>query len=199
MKVAVILNGEPFVRKITEDVIICADGGYNLLPKDKIASYLVGDMDSINGATTNVKTTVFPTQKNYTDGELAIVKAKELGATFIAIYGATGGRPDHIYANISLLNLANTLGIEATICADNCDIYYKNTSFNIKTEPKDIISLIPFGSNCLIKSSTNLEYELSNLLLTKEHSGRGVSNIACNKFINIEIASGALLVFHIFS
>lgn len=198
MKVAVILNGEPFVRRIAEDIIICADGGYNILPKGTVVDYLVGDMDSISTTIDGIKTTIFPTKKNQTDGELAIIKASEMKANFVAIYGATGGRADHVYANYCLLKLASSLGMDARICADNCDIYYKNSSFNIKTEPKDIISLLSFGSDCLINSSHNLQYPLTNLLLTKENAGRGVSNIATDKLIGIEIAHGDLLVFHNF-
>lgn len=198
MKVAVVLNGEPFSRRITEDIIICADGGYNILPKEYTADYLVGDLDSITVEYKGVKTILFPAKKNQTDGELAIAKAASLKAEFIALYGAMGGRADHVYGNYSLLKLASSLGIDAKICADNCDIYYKNSSFKLKTEPKDIISLLSFGSDCLINSAHNLQYPLDNLLLTKDNAGRGISNIATDRLVEVDIAHGDLLVFHNF-
>lgn len=198
MRVAIVLNGEPFARPIREDIIICADGGYNNLPSGYIADYIIGDMDSVKNPPKASKILVFPTDKNFTDGELAIKKACEMGAKYIAIYGATGGRPDHVLGNYSLLKQASDMGAEAVICADGYDVCYKNTTFEIKTEPNDIISLVSFGSDCLVKSSQGVKYDLTNLLLSKSNGGRGISNVATDNKAKFELAYGDLLVFHFF-
>lgn len=198
MRVAIVLNGEPFLRPIREDIIICADGGYNNLPSGYIADYIIGDMDSVKNPPKASKILVFPTDKNFTDGELAIKKACEMGAKYIAIYGATGGRPDHVLGNYSLLRQASDMGAEAVICADGYDVFYENTTFEIKTEPNDIISLVSFGSDCLVKSSQGVKYDLTNLLLSKSNSGRGISNIATDNKATFVLEYGDLLVFHFF-
>ncbi len=198
MRVAVVLNGEPFTRAIREEIIICADGGYNNLPSGYIADYIIGDMDSIKNIPQKSDIIIFPSYKNFTDGELAIKKACELGATYIAIYGATGGRPDHVLGNYSLLRQAKNMNVEAVICADGYDIFYRNSSFEIKTEPNDVISLVSFGSDCLVKSSKGVKFDLTNLLLSKSNGGRGISNVATDTFASFEIEYGDLLVFHFF-
>ena len=198
MRVAIVLSGEAFNRDICEEIIICADGGYNNLPIGYIADYIIGDMDSIKNPPKNSNILIFPAHKNLTDGELAIQKACELGATFIAIYGATGGRPDHVLGNYCLLRQAKDLGVEAVICADGYDVLYKDATFEIKTEPNDIISLVSFGSDCLVRSSQGVEYDLMNLLLTKSNGGRGISNIATSSHAYFQLEYGDLLVFHFF-
>ncbi|NCA93250.1 thiamine diphosphokinase, partial [bacterium] len=163
-----------------------------------IADYIIGDMDSVKNPPKDSKILVFPTDKNFTDGELAIKKACEMGAAYIAIYGATGGRPDHVLGNYSLLKQASDMGADAVICADGYDVFYKNTTFEIKTEPNDIISLVSFGSDCLVRSSQGVKYDLTNLLLSKSNGGRGISNIATDNNAKFELAYGDLLVFHFF-
>ena len=48
----------------------------------------------------------FSTEKDYTDTELALRRAIDDGADIITIFGATGGRLDHLLANIRILYYA---------------------------------------------------------------------------------------------
>src|SRR5690606_23081415 len=72
----------------------------------------VGGFDSVSedmlAAHPDVKREVFPSEKDFTDGELAVTIALRLGATSLILAGAFGGvRADHAY-----LHLAQALRLE---------------------------------------------------------------------------------------
>ena len=87
--------------------VIAVDRGYEHCLKMGIrADYLLGDMDSISEralekAKTDPKLNIIKYQpkKNFTDSELAIEKALELGCKEIIFAGAFGSRLDHMLAN----------------------------------------------------------------------------------------------------
>ena len=108
-------------------VVIAADSGLNTAKVYNIKpDYFLGDMDSVDaesvawfksfectekgasgaaaqkhsGKSQNIET--FPEDKDYSDTELAIRKAKSLGADFITLIGGAGGRLDHLLGILEL-------------------------------------------------------------------------------------------------
>lgn len=60
----------------------------------------------------------FPTDKDYTDGELAIGAALDLGASSVLLVGALGGaRTDHAFSNLVLMIRCAAAGVK--IAADD--------------------------------------------------------------------------------
>lgn len=196
MKVAILLNGSALTAEITEEKIICADGGYKLLPEKFTPLCIIGDGDSLNDFPRHVKAVRFPPEKNMTDGELAVRYAVENGYNEISIYGAMGGRQDHIQGNLNLLSVADSLGANAIIREKNLNIYLARGDFNLNAEIGDIISVLPIGE-ALVLNSKNLSYPLENLKLTCRDT-RGISNIACGAAVALKIEYGNALVFHYF-
>jgi len=92
----------------SDDYVIAVDGGYEYATTHNITPDLImGDFDSVSvfpGENTSIPVISFPAKKDYTDMMLAAKKALELGFTTILIYGGTGGRTDHTFANIQLLS-----------------------------------------------------------------------------------------------
>lgn len=194
MKTAIVLNGSSFERTIDEPFIICADGGYRLL-KNRKPDLLVGDMDSIGELPDGVRLVSVPKHKNFSDGELAVREAHRLGATEIAVYGADGGRLDHVAVNFSLLLLAASLGIDAVIKTDTADVFFKEKSFEFTAKKGQTFSLLPFGSRAVVRHAENVEYPLENLELTAVGMSRGLSNVATSDKVAVDLAEGALFVF----
>lgn len=194
MKIAIVLNGSSFDRPIDEPFIICADGGYRLL-KNRKADIIVGDMDSIGAVPDGVEIVTVPSHKNFSDGELAVREACRRGATEIAIYGAEGGRLDHVAVNLSLLVLASSLGVDAVVKTDRADIFYKEKSFEVSTNVGQVFSLLPLGRRAVVKHAENVEYPLENLELTAVGMSRGLSNVATSDKVFVDLAEGALFVF----
>jgi len=98
------------------DLVIAADGGGALcLAAGVLPNVLVGDMDSLpaedRAALEARGTTVIiaSEEKDETDLELALVVARERGATQVTVAGASGGRLDHSLAAIGVLLMAADL------------------------------------------------------------------------------------------
>lgn len=105
------LNNIDYVKSIVNDTdkIIAVDGGLNYVYKlNLIPQFILGDLDSVDKNILNhYKDTVelikYPSEKDFTDLELALEIAKEQGATEIIILSGTGGRIDHYLGNINAL------------------------------------------------------------------------------------------------
>lgn len=195
---AIVLNGEQLGRKIHEEFTICADGGANLL-KDRLPDLIIGDGDSLNEVHNGVKVLSFPVQKNETDGELCVMYAAKHGYKSINIYGFLGGRADHMLGNYSLLALADRLGCNAVVREKNLDIYFAKNILEFDSKKNDIVSIIPFGQDIVVKNSEGLLYPLKNLEIKQHLAGMGISNLATQERVTLEIVKGEALVFHYFS
>ncbi len=195
MKTAIILNsGSPVTRKIKADKIICCDGGYNLCPVSP--DVILGDFDSLDLPEDCEATVVkHDPHKNASDGELAVYFAHDsLGADEVVFYGVLGGRYDHTLCNFALMKLARDLGMKVKAEEDGLDLYYVTGQFDLPSQKGEIISILPFGGNAIVTNSQNLEYPLSDLMLTTS-GARGLSNVSLGTKVHIDVRYGGVLVF----
>ena len=129
-KIVIVSGGEleeSFVLSELETLdsqfIIGVDKGMEFLYHQKILpSYIVGDFDSVDQKIgdyyrneTKVPIREFNPVKDASDTEIAIRLAMTLGAGEILILGATGGRIDHLWANVQSLAIPFKAGINAVI------------------------------------------------------------------------------------
>ncbi|MDR2091161.1 MAG: thiamine diphosphokinase [Clostridiales bacterium] len=204
---ALILNGLYVPRKISADYVVCADGGYNLaLSRGIVPDIVIGDNDSIKdfssassgGGASGVKRLNFNPDKDMTDGELALrhIIADE-GYKNVVIYGALGGREDHVQSNLALSALAAALGAKAVIEDEETEIHYIDKNFNklsLKLPLNILISIVPFCSFAHIISTKGLKYPIADKRLNKI-SSLGVSNLSVEESVEICILRGSALVF----
>ncbi|MDR3263576.1 MAG: thiamine diphosphokinase [Clostridiales bacterium] len=200
-KAVIILNGVYLPPTIQKGYVICADGGYDLLKRnsDILPDVIIGDNDSLTdtAVSESILRINFDSDKDMTDGELALRYAVKSGYIDIAVYGALGGRQDHVESNLALLVLAQRLGVNAVIYDDNTEIHYigcgKKSFFKIV--PKNIIvSIVPFCFYAHIIKTEGLKYPLSDKRLVK-HSSLGISNVSVENRISVEISEGDALIF----
>lgn len=92
------------------DMWIGADRGALTLINSKVPiEYAIGDFDSINDEekvriqVNSANFEEYPSEKNETDLEIALLKALEFNPSAIYLFGVTGGRLDHELINIQLL------------------------------------------------------------------------------------------------
>lgn len=193
MSYAVVLNGE-IPDKITDDFIVCCDGGYDRLKAIDIEpNILLGDMDSIQNVPCR-DIIYYPPEKDATDGELATDYCIEKGATKINFYGIFGGRPDHVEGNYSLMYKAFKQGIEVAGFSKDYAVYMVDKPLTLKNVKNKTISIVPFLDMVHINSLKGLKYKADNLQIAKS-SSRGVSNEAEQNEVTIDISSGVALVF----
>lgn len=121
----------PFCSHHKFDKVIAVDGGLeatralNLVP-----DMIVGDFDTVKRPVLEefrrlpfIVWDVHEPEKNETDTELALRKAIAGGCAQITILGATGGRFDHMLANVFLLYGCLQQGVEACILDAQNKIY----------------------------------------------------------------------------
>lgn len=128
---AVIVSGgtveESFLRArisgLNDIYIIGVDKGMEVLYRNQIVpDQLVGDFDSVSKeimdyyrAAGTVKIRAYNPEKDASDTEIAVRLAMELGCEKISIFGATGTRLDHMWANVQVLYQPLKAGIDAEI------------------------------------------------------------------------------------
>ena len=184
----------PFTPK-DDDLVIAADGGFDHLKKFGIrCDLLLGDLDSIKEAPEDVATVRFPVRKDETDAYLAYYEGVRRGYTEFCIYGGTGGREDHTFANYCLLLYAKEEKNTAFLISDKAKIsVIKNENVTLYGSSGKHLSLFPFGSDAEGVSVSGAEYECEKINL-KTNFPLTVSNIFKSSPVKIGVEKGALLV-----
>lgn len=177
------------------DLVIAADGGYDTLCKKGIrCELLIGDLDSIEGVPGGIETIRHPVKKDETDMHLAYLEGVRRGYTEFMIYGGTGGRDDHTFANYCLLLYIKERGHNATLIGTRTITrVIKNEEITLLGEAKKHLSIFAFGGDAEGVSIKGAEYEADNVTLTKSFP-LGASNIFKREAVKISVRDGALLV-----
>ena len=148
MSKTVIISGgmldEGFAEKVLEAnpeaYIIAVDKGLEYLYNHKIEpQYIVGDFDSIDPKVidyyrkeTNIPIREYNPVKDATDTEIALRLGITLGSKEMILLGATGGRIDHLWANVQTLSVACDAGVNACILDEKNKIWVTNKSCVLK-------------------------------------------------------------------
>lgn len=199
----VIISGSPdcniaFIKSQikNDDYVICADKGYQYaLQADINPDLVVGDFDScgidVNGDFEIIK---LQTHKDDTDTMHAIDVALEKGYDDFLLLGATGGRFDHTFANVSLLQYIHSKGASGLISSETEVIEYISTG---KKEFRNLsgitFSVFPFGCSEVCLSITGAEYPLDRGIL-KSSFPMGISNVFSTDLSTIEIYDGNAII-----
>ena len=201
MRVIVVANGvmRSHFTLESDDVLIAADGGLrHCLDLGLQPAILIGDMDSIDEGDlaalepSGTQILRYPTQKDFTDLELALQHALNLGADEIVIVAALGARWDQTIAN--LLLPTSFPSVKIRLLDGSQEIHYIRAGENLEIHgrPGDIVSLIPLAGKASDITTEHLEYPLYRDELTFG-STRGVSNVLLEATGTISINGGLLL------
>ena len=198
MGVCYIVGAGDFYKGFTpneDDLVIAADGGYDHLKKFEIrCDVLIGDLDSIKEVPESVRTIRFPVRKDETDSFLAYREGASLGYKVFYLYGGTGGREDHTFANYCLLLEARNENNTVHIISDKAKVsLIKNESLTLTGTPGMHLSLFPFGSDAEGVTVMGAEYECEKITL-KTNFPIAVSNLFKDSPVKISVERGALLV-----
>ena len=178
-----------------DDLVIAADGGFDTLLSLGIKPDLIlGDMDSVSAGAEGIERIVYPVRKDETDSFLAYREGVRRGYSEFMLYGCTGGREDHTFANYALLVYAREASHKMTLVG-KCTraVAIKNETVTLSGEPFSHLSLFAFGGDASGVSISGAEYEAENVTLTPSFP-LGVSNRFGDKDVTVTVGDGVLLV-----
>jgi thiamine pyrophosphokinase len=179
----------------TDDLIICADGGYNIVKFLGITPHIViGDMDSVRGKVpSDVKTIVYPRNKDKTDLHLCIDYALEVGCNEIILLCCFGGRVDHSLAAIISLRYILERGAEGMLLTRNSKVFLIKEKTDIKRGEYTKLSLIPVTETVSGVTTQGLHYALDDAVMYQT-ANLGISNVFAGSQATVDIKEGILCV-----
>ena len=177
-----------------DDYIICADGGYDIAVNAGITpSVVIGDFDSsTTDVDNNIKKIILPVEKDDTDSIYCIKHGISNGYTDFILFGATGSRADHLYANLSLLKFACNHNCTAVLKDSKASIFYTESSLTLNC-CDCTVSVFPFGCNKATVTLNGFKYPADKLTMTADFP-IGTSNIATAKTSTVTVHNGGVLV-----
>ena len=199
-----------YLEKHQFDTVVCADSGLNTAYVLGLkVDYFMGDFDSVSSDvlklymdrkipnSTDAEFVQYPAEKDATDTELVLDFVLENNPSTIVILGATGGRIDHLLANIGILLKALKKDIETYIVDRYNKIFLvgKNTELYKDDMWNKYISFYPYTDEVTNLRLSGLKYELYGEDI-KIGSSRTVSNEFpddCDK-ANVSFDDGILIV-----
>ena len=161
--------------------------------KDKIKiDENLGDYDSLDYLPEPPPAEIYPSEKDYTDGELALMRAIGAGYGDIEIYGGGGKRDDHFIGNLHLLYQAERAGVRAVLITNYCRIFAASGLVGLGGVVGKTVSIVPFGGDAHIMESRGFRYPLPETF--KYGSTLGISNVITAENAQFR-TEGTVLVF----
>ncbi len=169
------------LKRQKEQCVIAVDRGVEFLYYHKIVpDYIVGDFDSAREEIrdyykneTNVPIREYNPVKDASDTEIAIRLAMTLGCKEMVILGATGGRIDHLWANVQSLMIPYKAGITAKILDSQNQITIiggGETHIRRSESFGEYFSVFPLGEEVFGFNISGAKYPLRNHTLTPYNS-----------------------------
>lgn len=191
-------NQPDFIRDSvsSDDFVICADGGFDTALQAGInPDIVIGDFDSKTkdyNIGNDVESIILPTDKDDTDGIYCVKYAVSKSFDKFLILGATGGRTDHMYANLSLLKFIYQEKCYGVLEDKFTHIRYTEEKL-ILNEKGKTVSILPFGCESAEVTLKGFKYKADRLVMESSFP-IGISNIAVSDNAEIDVHSGGVLV-----
>lgn len=188
------------------DLLIAADAGlYNIAKCGLTPDIILGDFDSLDpdeksdliGGEAAVKKPVivrFPIEKDDTDMILAVKEGLSRGYTEFELYGGTGGRVDHLLANVQTLAYLSCRGAAGWLYGENYAVTaISNGHIRFSARAGATVSVFAHGGPADGVTLSGFKYILEGATLSPDFP-LGVSNIADGGNAFVEVKCGTLLV-----
>lgn len=181
--------------KNSDDFVIAADGGYDMLEKSGIKpDVVIGDFDSVSAPVKHKCVIKHPVEKDDTDSFLAYKLGYDKGYRTFVIYGGVGGRMDHTVANMQMLcNMAKN-GARGFLVGENTVITaICNSKISFSAGNSGKLGVFAHGAEANGVSISGVKYTLDNGTVTPDFP-IGVSNEFTGRCAEISVSDGTLLI-----
>ena len=211
-KKAIVVSGGELDEELTVSIlarqedrcVIGVDKGMEFLYQHQfMPDYIVGDFDSVREEIrdyykneAHVPVREYNPVKDASDTEMAIRLAMTLGSKDITILGATGGRIDHLWANVQSLMIPFKAGIEAKIVdRQNMITIIGGGETHIRKSEAfgPYFSVFPLGEEIFGFNISGAKYPLKNHIL-RPYDSLCVSNEFAEDEVVIDFAGGTVIL-----
>lgn len=188
------------LKALPQPFVVAADAGAaTALSFGFAPAVVVGDFDSLPAATLaelqtrGTRVEAYPTDKDATDGQLAIERALAEGPVEVVLVGFLGGpRLDQELGNVLLLA---TIGVPAVLLdgSNECRLLRSGETLAWSAEAGEIVSLLPLQADARGVRTTGLRWRLDQTTLQIGQT-RGISNEPVAEVVEVSLGQGLLLV-----
>ena len=182
-------------------MVVAADGGaHYALDAGVIPDLIVGDMDSLGESRRFEERGALlehhPVRKDKMDGHLAVLAARDRGATAVDLLCAAGGRFSALFSVPHSLLASERMGLRATMVASWGEAFVIETGSRIVAgNPKDSVSVFPFTGPATGVNLEGFGYPLEDARLEVGDT-LGFHNELIGGAGRVSVGRGALLVIH---
>lgn len=194
------LNGTEAAWLVEKQFVVAVDHGADHAYKLGVRpDLLLGDMDSLHQDTykwcvdNGVQAMKYPTEKDYTDGELAFFEVQRRKFKRLVVLAAWGGRQDHQLANLLLAARFMEDFVQIILPGDNFCAQLCCNGYKPQAAQGQLISLICLSEVVEDICTTGLCYPLTHESLYFGQ-GRGLSNVLEDAEAQITFGNGRLLM-----
>jgi thiamine pyrophosphokinase len=207
LRAAIFLNGAPDSERLIQavagraDLVVAADGGARYaLAAGIVPDLIVGDMDSLGEDLAweierrGAELERHPAKKDKMDGHLAVLAARERGATGAEFVCAAEGRVSAVFALPHILLAAERLGLRSSAVADWGRMFVVETgSRTVEGAAGDSVSVFPLAGQATGITLEGMTYPLTNATLEPGDT-LGFHNELLGGGAKVSVAGGTLLV-----
>lgn len=182
-------------RSLVEGLIICADRGFDHATAAGLTPHIiVGDFDSSALALpSGIECIRVSPIKDDTDAMLAANTAIERGCTELRFFCALGGRFDHSFANVQMLEHLRKRGIRAALYGGDEKISLLHAGETVRLPRfEGFASVFSYGESAEV-SEAGMKYPLERHRLDNTFP-LGVSNEVTEDFGEITVHAGTIIL-----
>ncbi len=206
MRIGLVLGGDPPTPhdlKLLDacEKVVASDGGAHVLLKaERPPDIIVGDLDSLSpddfkwADALDIPIERHPVQKDETDGELALERALQMGATKIMILGGHGGRTAMFLGNLKLLRSCHDRSIDAVMIGNGESIRFLSPGgeLNLAGRTNATLNILPVGGDAVV-SIAGTKWEAVETKIP-QFSARGLSNQILQDGARVRCHEGTVVV-----
>ena len=177
------------------DYVIAADRGYDSLMAFGVQPDLVvGDFDSLGHTPSHPNVIQLPAEKDDTDMIFALRKGLELGYRRFVLLGGVGGRVEHTYANLQLLDWLTTQGAQGFLVGEKtAATALRDGELVFPQSMSGYLSVFCNSGSAEGVTLEKLKFPLSEHTLTGTFP-LGVSNEFIGESARVAVKSGSLIL-----
>lgn len=181
------------------DYVMAVDGGYDhLLKIGKRADIILGDFDSVREQPFGIRACKFPTEKDDSDLQLTMTRLLAYDYSRVFVFGALGGRLDHLLANLRVCAQAARRGLEVIIIGVSETVYVLGDNQVWEQEQGELdagttVSVMQLEGPVEGLFIRGLKWEGDDLNITDQPS-LCLSNVSTDEPILIGLESGSVAI-----